>query len=71
MVVPNADSLGGGIDDCVAVVVVEGQANAESVQCTEVPCLAWSVFVVDGNFSSDWDERCGVVVNGTVVIFPR
>ena len=69
--VDNADSLGDGIDDCVAEVVVEGLANDESVPCVEFPCLAWSRFGVDGDFASDWAERCGVVVNGTVVILPR
>ena len=39
--------------------------------CAEVPYLAWSGFVVDGNFASDWAERCGAIVNRTVVIFLR
>ena len=69
--VNNADSLGGGIDDFVAEVVVEGQANDESVPCAEVPGLAGSGFVVDGDFASDGAERCGVVVDGTVVVFSR
>ena len=51
--VDNEDILGGGIDDCVAALVVKGQANTESVPCAEVPGLAWSRFVVDGNFASD------------------
>ena len=54
--VANAYSLGGGIYDCVAALVVEGRANAESVPCREVPGLAWSGFVVDGNFASDWAQ---------------
>ena len=69
--IANADSLGGGIYNFVAEVVVEGRANAESVTCAEVPGLAWSVFVVDGDFASDGAERCGVLVYGTVVVFPR
>ena len=69
--VANAESLGGGIDDYVSAVLVEGLANAESVPCTEVPGLVWSGFVVDDNFASKWGERCGVVVDGTVVVFPR
>ena len=68
--VVDAGSLGGGIDYCVASVVVEGRSNAESVPCAEVPGLVWSGFVVDGDFLSNWDERCGVVVDGTVVVFP-
>ena len=43
--VDNADILGVGIYDFVAVLVVEGQANAESVTCKEVPGLTWSGFV--------------------------
>ena len=66
-----ADSLGGVINDCVAAVVVEGRANAESVPCAEVPGLAWSGFFVDGDFASYWAERCGVVVDGDVVVFPH
>ena len=50
---------------------MEGQANAESVTCAEVPGFLWSVFVLDGDFASDGAERCGVVVDGTVVVFPR
>ena len=68
--VANADSLGGGIDNCVTAVVVEVRSNAESVPCAEFLGLVWSGFVVDGDFTSDWDERCGVVIDGTVVIFP-
>ena len=68
--VANVDSLGGGIKNCGAAVVVEGQANAESVPCAEVPGIAWSRFVVDGDFASDWAERCGIVSDRTVVIFP-
>ena len=69
--IANLDSLGVGIYDFVAEVVVEGQANAGSVPFAEVPGLAWSVFVVDGYFASDGAERCGIVVYGTVVVFPR
>ena len=64
-------SLFGGINDCVAAVLVEGLNDAESVLCAGNPCLAWSGFVVDGDFSYNWAERFGVVVNRTVVIFPR
>ena len=69
--VTNAYGLGGGIEQCVSAVVVEGLANAESVPCAELPCLAWSGFVVDGDFASDWAEQCSIVVNRTVVIFPH
>ena len=70
-IVANADSLGGGIYDFVSEVVVEGRSNYESVPCAEVPGLAWSGFVVDVNFASDGAERCGVVVDGIIVVFPR
>ena len=66
----NEDSLGGGIYDFVAEVVVEGRSNAESVTCKEVPGLAWSGFVVDRKFASDGAERCGIIVDGTVVVLP-
>ena len=69
--VSNVDSLGGGIYDFVAAIVVEGRANAESGTCAEVPDFVWSGFVVDGDFSSDGNERCGVVVDGTVVVLPH
>ena len=51
--IANADSLGGGIYDFVAEVVVEGRANAESVTCAEVPGLAWSGLVVNRDFASN------------------
>ena len=51
--VDNADSLGGGIYNFVAAVVVEVRSNAESVLCAEVPGLVWYGFVVDGDFASD------------------
>ena len=69
--VANADSLGGGIYDFVATVVMEGQANAEYVLCAEVSGIAWSGLFMDGDFASDGNEQCGVVVDGTVVLFPR
>ena len=69
--VANADIIGDGIYYFVAAVVVEGRANAESVTCAEVLGLAWYGFVVDGYFASDGAERCGVVVDGTVVVFPH
>ena len=68
--VANADSLGGGIYKFLAAVVVEGRANAESVTCVEVPGFVWSGFVVDGDCASYRAEWCGVVVDGTVVVFP-
>ena len=69
--IANADSLGGSIYDFLAEVVVEGRSNAESITFVEVPGLALSVFFVDGDFASDGAERCGIVVYGTVVLFPR
>ena len=68
--VANTYSIGGGINNCVAAVVVEGRANSESIPCAEVPGIAWSGFVVDGDFVSDWAKRCGVLVTRNVVIFP-
>ena len=69
--VDNADRLGDGIYNFVTAVVVDGRANAEPVLCAEVPGIARSRFVVDGYFSYDGDERCGVIVDGTVVLFPQ
>ena len=69
--VANADNLGGGIDNFVSAVLVEGRANAESVPCTELPGLVWSGFVVDGDFTSDGAKQCGVVVDRTVVVLPQ
>ena len=67
--VDNADRLGDGIYNFVTAVVVDGRANAEPVLCAEVPGIARSRFVVDGDFSSDGAERCGIVIYGTVVVF--
>ena len=69
--VADADSIGGGIYNFVASVVMEGQSNAKSVTCAEVSVLAWYGFVLDGDFASDEAERFGVVINLTVVLFPR
>ena len=69
--VTEADSLGGGIYEFVSSVVVEVQADAEPVMCAEVPLFACSRFGVDGDFASDGSEQCGIVVDGTVVVFPH
>ena len=69
--VDNADSLGGGIYNFVAELVVEGRAKFKPVTGAEVPCLACSGFVVVGDFASAGSERCGVIVDGTVVVFPH
>ena len=55
----------------MAAIVVVVRSNAEFVTCAEVPVLAWYGFVVDGDFASNGDEQCGVVVDGTIVVFPR
>ena len=67
--VANVDNLGGDIYDFVVEVVVEGRSNTEPITGAEVPCLACSGFVVDGNFAFDGAERCGVIVDGTIVVF--
>ena len=54
----------------MTAVVVEGRADAKPITGAEVPLIACSGFVVNGNFASDGDKRCGVVVDGTVVVFP-
>ena len=69
--VADVDSLGGGIYNFVAAVVVEVRSNAESVLCAEVPGLVWYGFVVDGDFASDGAEQCGAVVDGTIVVLPH
>ena len=69
--VSDADSLGGGIYNFLAALVVEVRDDAEPITGTEVPLLACSGFVLDGEKAFYGAERCGVVVDGTVVVFPR
>ena len=69
--VADADSLGGGIFNFVAAVVVECRDDDEPITGAEVLLLACSGFVLDGEKAFYGAERCGVVVDGTVVVFPR
>ena len=52
--VRDAESFGLCVDDTVAAIVFEGDANVETVLAAEVPGAASGGFVVDDNGASEW-----------------
>jgi hypothetical protein len=68
--VGDAEGLGFGIDDAMAAVMLEGDANIESVGAAEVPGAAGGWLVVDDDGAEEWQERGGIVVEGAVKVCP-
>ncbi len=68
--VRDAEGLGFGIDDTMAVVVFEGYANIESVRAAEVPGAAGGWLVVDDDGAAKWQEKAGIVVEGAIAVCP-
>ncbi len=56
--VGDAEGLGFGIDDAMAKVMLQGDANLESVRAAEVPGVASGWLIV----GDDRDKRGGIVV---------
>jgi hypothetical protein len=50
----------------MAAVVLEGDANIETVRVVEVPGAAGGWFVVDNDRATKWYERGGNVIEGAI-----
>jgi hypothetical protein len=69
--VGDAEGLGFGINDMMAVVMMlEGDANVESVRATEVPGAMGGWLVADDDGAAEWQERGGIVVEVAVDVCP-
>jgi hypothetical protein len=68
--VGDVEGLGFGIDDMMAAVMLEGEANIESVRATEVPGATGGRLVVDDDGAAEWQERGGIVVEGAIEVCP-
>ncbi len=68
--VGDAEGLGFGNNDVMAVVVLKGDANIESVRAAEVPGAASGWLIVGDDRAAKWEERGGIVVEGAIEVFP-
>ncbi len=68
--VRDAEGLGFGINDAMAAVMFQGDANVESVRAAEVPGAASGWLIVGDDSAAKWEERGGIVVKGAIEVFP-
>ncbi len=68
--VGDAEGLGFGINDMMAAVMLEGDTNIESVRAAEVPGAMGGWLVVDDDWAAKWQEKGGIVVEGTIEVCP-
>jgi hypothetical protein len=68
--VGDAEGLGFGIDDTMAVVMLQGDANVESIRAVEVPGAASGWLIVGDDRAAKWDKRGGIAVKGAIEVFP-
>ncbi len=68
--VGDAEGLGFGINDVMAVVMLKGVADVESVRAAEVPGAASGWLIVGDDRAAEWEERGGIVVKGAIEVFP-
>ncbi len=68
--VRDAEGLGFGINDVMAVVMLKGVANVESIRATEVPGAASDWLIVGDDRAAEWEKRGGIVVKGAIEVFP-
>ena len=68
--VGDAEGLGFGINDVMAVVMLKGVADVESVRAAEVPGAASGWLIVGDDRAAKWEERGGIVVEGAIEVFP-
>ncbi len=54
----------------MAVVMLKGDANIESVRAAEVPGAASGCLIVGDDGAAKWEERGGIVVKGAIEVFP-
>jgi hypothetical protein len=76
VVMTEADSVGDaeglcfGINEAMAVVILKGNANVESVRAAEVPGAASGWLIAGDDVAAKWEERGGIVVEGAIKVFP-
>jgi hypothetical protein len=68
--VGDAERLGFGINDAMAAVMLQGDANVESVRAAEVPGAVSGWLIVGDDRAAEWEERGGIVVKGAIEVFP-
>ncbi len=68
--VRDAEGLGFGIDGAMAAVMLQEDANVESIRATEVPGAASGWLIVGDDRAAEWEERGGIVVEGIIEVFP-
>jgi hypothetical protein len=66
--VRDAEGLGYGIDDLMAVVMLEGDANIKFIRAAEVQGAAGGWLVVDEFGAAEWQERGGIVVEEAIEV---
>ncbi len=57
-------------NDAMAVVMLEGDTDVESVRATEVPGAASGWLIGGDDGADEWEERGGIVVKGAIEVFP-
>ena len=62
--------LGFAVYDMEATIVLESDANVEAIASAEVPRLARARLVVDEDLASGWTDGSGVIIEGSIEIFP-
>ncbi len=68
--VGDAEGLGFGIINAMAVVMLKGDANIESFRAAEVPGAAGGWLIVGNDGAAKWEERGGIIVEGAIEVFP-
>jgi hypothetical protein len=68
--VGDAEGLGFVINDAMAAVMLQVDANIESVRAAEVPGAASGWLIVGDDRAAEWEERGGIVVEGAIEVFP-
>jgi hypothetical protein len=68
--VGDAEGLGFGINDAMAVVMLKGDTDVESVRAAEVPGAASGWLIVGDDRAAKWEERGCIVVEGAIEVFP-
>ncbi len=68
--VKDAEGLGFGIDVAMAAVMLQGDANIESVRAAEVPGAPSGWLIVGNDRAAEWEKRGGIVVEGDIEVFP-
>jgi hypothetical protein len=67
--VGDAEGLDFGIDDAMAAVMLQGDANVESVRAAEVPGAASGWLIVGDDRAAKWEKRGDIVVEGAIEVF--